>query len=351
MNPRIQTANYTRITRAYLAEVVEPAIQRLSVTHTPANHAYMVADLAIAITSFSPLMSEHFVRALAHLPKPATSDPDLIVYIWDSAGTGVKMAPPWSVPAHHSLETNAHRVSEDSFIGIYMHFDDTITLYDPVNKRAYFWMYDATHIPVWIRAAPFRTLFQWALGERDIHLVHGAVVSESDKAILLTAKGGSGKSTTALACLKVGMQYLADDYVAVSRGSEPHAYSLYNSVKVAPYQGNDFDPMHVTETEGEKSVVYLSSIFPQQMAYSSPLKAVMIPQIMNAEKTAILPATKAQAMLALIPTTLFQLPLAESNKVQLLSSIIAALPCYTVALGRDSIEAAQTIRGFIRENL
>jgi len=296
-------------------------------------------------------MSEHFARAFAHLPIPAGGMTDLTVHIWDSAGTKTKMMPPWKVPSYHSLETNLQQVSEDGFIGIYMHFDDTMTLYDSINKRAYFWIYDAARMPIWISAAPLRTLLQWKLGENDIHLVHGAVVGEPDKAVLMTAKGGSGKSTTALACLRSGMQYLADDYVAVSRGTEPLAYSLYNSIKVAPYHGNDFDPEYVSEYEGDKSVVYLSSLFPSQMAYSAPLKAVMIPQITNRETTTIVPATKTQAMLALIPTTLFQLPLAESDKVRLLTSIIAALPCYAIELGKDSNEAAQVIRAYIKENL
>ena len=189
------------------------------------------------------------------------------------------------------------------------------------------------------------------LGERDIHLIHGAIVGEPDKTVLLTAKGGSGKSTTALACLRIGMSYLADDYGAIKRGDAPYAYSLYNSIKVAPYHGIDFDPAHVWNIEGEKSVVFLSSLFPNQVVHSAPLKGIMIPKITHSETTKIVPATKAEAMLALLPTTLFQLPMAESDKMQLLSSIIAALPCYTVELGKDSLEAARTIQAHIRENL
>jgi hypothetical protein len=68
-----------------------------------------------------------------------------------------------------------------------------------------------------------------------------------------------------------------------------------------------------------------------------------------AEKTTIVPATKTQALLALVPTTLFQLPLAESNKVETLKQIIAQLPCYTVRLSRESDEVATVIDTFLAQ--
>lgn len=346
---RIQTANYTRITRAYLEDIVAPAVTLLETEHAPEIQSFQIGDVSITLRSQSPRLTEYFHKAFSHLPIPSTSD--LTVFAWDAIGSGADLTPPWKSPDYFSLETQINQPTEHGFVGVYSHYDDTMTLYDPENNRAYFWIYDATKAPVWIRAAPLRTLLQWVLGDRDIHLIHGAVVTEDDRAVLLTAKGGSGKSTTSLSCLKIGMQYLADDYVAVSRGADPTAYSLYNSIKVAPYYGQEFDPAHVSETEGEKSVVYLAPIFPSQMAYSAKLRAVLIPKIAHTETTTIVPASKAEAMLALIPTTLFQLPLAESNKVQMLASIIASLPCYSVELGSDTLEAAQTIRDFVKNEL
>lgn len=348
---RIQTSNYTRITRAYLDDVVAPQVAALEAASTSEVHAFRIGDTALSLRSQSPHLSEYFRKAFCHLPALDTASPTLTVYAWDAKDSGVSLTPPWKSPEYFSLETQIRQQTENGFVGVYSHYDDTMTLYDPEHQRAYFWIFDAAKAPVWIRAAPLRTLLQWVLGERDVHLIHGAVVAEEGSAVLLTAKGGSGKSTTSLSCLKIGMQYLADDYVAVSREREPKAYSLYNSIKVAPYFGQEFDPAHVSETEGEKSVVYLAPLFPSQMAYSANLKAVLIPKIAHKDVTTITPASKTEAMLALIPTTLFQLPLAESNKVQLLASIVAALPCYTVELGSNTLEAAQTIRDFVKREL
>lgn len=347
MSTRIQTANYRRLTRKYFSEVIEPVIKTLEQAGPPIEQRLSIADINFTIKNFGVTLAEKQAPAFAHLPPPSTDDTDLTVYAWDSVGTGTQIVSPWSSREYLSVGTDLQQAPEDGFIGVF-HHDGTITLYDSKHKRAYFWINDATTLPVWLFAAPLRTLLQWVLEEKDIHLVHGAVVAEANNGVLITAKGGSGKSTTSLSCLRAGMQYLADDYVAVSREAAPRAYSLYNSVKLAPYLGIDFDPAHITETEGEKSVVFLSSLFPKQMTPSVPLKAIMIPRITHRETTSIVPATKAEAMLALVPTTLFQLPLAGTNKVQMLSSIVSALPCYTVELGKDSMEAARVIKEFMR---
>lgn len=345
MTERIQTSNYTRITRAYLTQIVEPALAGKSVL---ASHRYDVATLKLELASYNTRLAELFSRALAHLPS-FDEGPELTVFLWDNVHSAISMEPPWSNPHYHSLATNArHTSDEDGFIGIYMHYDDTMTLYDPATRRAYFWIHDASRVPVWVSAAPLRTLLQWALGGKDIHLIHGAVVAINNNAVLLTAKGGSGKSTTALACVEAGMQYLADDYVAVSRANTPSAFSLYNSIKVAPLDGQGFDAAHVSFEEGEKSIVYLSALFPNQMTSSATLRAIMIPEITNRSETVISKTTGAQAMLALLPTTLFQLPLAESTKMKQLASIIAAVPCYTLELGRDPKEAAGEIKAHLQ---
>jgi len=64
--------------------------------------------------------------------------------------------------------------------------------------------------------------------------MHGAAVSLNGKSILLTAKGGSGKSTTALSCFFAGMSYLGDDYVTVKSGDVITTHSIYSSTKLFP---------------------------------------------------------------------------------------------------------------------
>jgi hypothetical protein len=272
--------------------------------------------------------------------------------VWDSVGTGTNFAPSGSDPRYvFNQQVDTKRTTTEGFLGVYMHEEESLSLYDPDKKTAYFWTYDAQSVLYYVGAAPMRTLLHWFLSESDIHLMHGAVVGTAHGSVLLSARGGSGKSTTALACLYTGMQYLADDYVAIGLGEQINAYSLYNSVKISRKEMHRAPALreHVWNTQGEKSVVFLDTLFPEQIVQSSPLRAICIPVITHTEKTVIVPASKAQAMLALLPTTLFQLPLADTDKIGSLKKIIARLPCYFLNLGRDSMEAAGVIRAFIEQ--
>ncbi len=231
----------------------------------------------------------------------------------------------------------------DAFLGVCIYGENTINIYDRTTATAYFWIHDAGMLPDWIVAAPLRTIFNWFLSEHHIHLMHGAVIGTTAGALLLTAKGGSGKSTTALTSVLAGMNYLSDDYVGVGLSERITAHSLYNSAKItadALYRFPELETQFkAPQTAGEKSIVFLSSIFPEQIKSYSPLRAIMIPRISKAHDqdtvTRITPATKIQALLAILPTTLFQLPLAGLDQVPQLRTIIDRTPCYFLELGSD----------------
>jgi hypothetical protein len=52
-------------------------------------------------------------------------------------------------------------------------------------------------------------------------------------------------------------------------------------------------------------------------------------------------------MLAMIPTTIFQLSLTESNKIIELKSIIEKTPCYFLEMNSDIRQIPQVIKSFI----
>jgi hypothetical protein len=63
-------------------------------------------------------------------------------------------------------------------------------------------------------------------------VLRAGAVGTHERAELLTGKGGIGKSTTALSCLRSGLSYLADDYLIVRLEPEPIVYSLYCTAKL-----------------------------------------------------------------------------------------------------------------------
>lgn len=346
---QIATSNFTSVKRAYLTDVLLPACAHVEDRLAPTERSYRLAGRLIRVRYFGPALLDRLGRALAHRETASDDAPDLTIMAWDSAGSGVAFASPWSHPSYRfDVETNA-RQEADGFKGAYLCGEETLSLSDPQSKHAYFWTLDATRLPPWVSAAPFRTLLHWALADLNTQLVHGAVVAAGGGSVLLAAKGGSGKSTTALSCALAGMEYLGDDYVAVSLGPVVVAHGLYASAKVSPERVPAFRALasRVWDREGEKSIVFLSDAIPGQLRADAPLSAVLIPTVAHLDRTEIVPARKGDALLALAPTTLMQLPLARTDAAARLGEIVARTPCFALRLGRDSGEAAEAIRDFL----
>lgn len=351
MTTRILTANYVRPTDAYVAEVFMPAFAAVA-SQTPfIERRYRIADRGVRIRFYSEELVARLTQALAHLQdfNPSTAD-DLTIDVWDSASSGSMLTPPWRTPRHHfPQEVQAQMPSDAATLAVYVHGEESLSVYDPATQHAWYWVSAAENLPFWVSAAPLRTIFSWFLSGHAVHLVHGAVVAEGGKAALLAARGGSGKSTTALACALAGMEYLADDYAGIGLGADILVHSLYASVKIVPERASEFPVLFpaVPADETEKQIAFLTTS--ARMGNSTKLAAIFIPVLRHSAETRIVPASKAEAMLALVPTTLFQLPLGEADKIATFAEIVRRTPCYRLELGLDPAEAAQVIREAVRK--
>jgi hypothetical protein len=346
----IQTTNYLHLRKAYLDKVVSPTFQKILANTICQKKFYRIAGKNICIHYYHQLFLDHFSLALSHAEINPPLEIDLTIEVFDSRHTGIDFIPPWNSEEYiFKTKAQAHSLPDDNFLGAYLYGEETVNLYDISQKTAYFWTYDVKKLPQWTTAAPFRTLLHWFLSEHDTHMMHGAVVSVNNNAVLLTAKGGSGKSTTALACLYNGMDYLADDYVGVKLDKQPIAHSLYNSGKLLPDAIDKFPNISrgIFKKGEEKILFFLNSLFPKQIKLQAPIKAIFIPVIKHTQKSVLVEASKSRAMIALAPTTLFQLPLAKDTKMQAIKNIILHTPCYFLEMSSDSKEVAAIIRHFL----
>lgn len=350
------TNNHLRIKKKYFNEIVLPILNKVFEKIEPIKKTYVIAGKIICLKFYSMALLKKMSSALEHNEVSEVNPPDLTVCIWDSVSTRTHLILPWENSSEYTYvqEVNTKIKNTDSFLGVYLNGEETLNLYNEQNNTAYFWIHDASNLPYWITAAPLRPILNWFLSKTGVHLIHGAVVGLNGKSVLLTAKGGSGKSTTALACLYAGMEYLGDDYITIKSGDIITAHSLFNSLKVFPQSLNIFPKLKEkiyykdnVVAEDEKLIIFLSELFRKQMVKKSVLNAIFIPVIKNTKETRIIPATKIDTMLAMIPTTLLQLSLTESNKVTELKSIIERTPCYFLELGSDVREIPEVIKSFL----
>jgi hypothetical protein len=353
----IVTTRHLRITKKYFNEKVLPVFNEITNSISPIKKTYDIAGKTICMNFYNKKLLEIMSRAFAHIEKDSTDPPDLTICIWDSISTNTHLSPPSVDDSEYTYprEINTKVINRDSFLGIYLHDEETLNLYDEKNNTAYFWINNTDCLPYRLNASPFRLILNWFLSKEGVHLMHGAVVSLNGKSILITAKGGTGKSTTALSCFFAGMSYLGDDYVTVKSGNVITTHSIFNSTKLSPQSFHDtFTALkdkiwneNGTDKENEKVIVFLSELYPQQVIKTASLHAIMIPVIKNVEETRIVPASKIQTMISMIPATLFQLSLTKSNTMAELGSIVERTPCYYLELGRNINGVAETIKSFL----
>jgi len=335
------------VVAGYFRELCE-AFEHAAARAGRLSHHVAFAGGAVAIDFAGAAVQQLFLPALAGTPLACGSAPSLKVAVWDSAASGVALpAPPWPrdiLASRGEIDgfgnTGAVRVAFQPGSGVLM-------LHDIVAGKAVAWVDDAKRCPYWEYAAPLRGLWHWWCEQRGMQLVHGAAVGGEGAAVLLTGKGGSGKSSTALAALAAGMSYLGDDYVVVEPGSQPRLHGLYRSAKVderallrMPMLRTLVDVPQ--DSAREKAVLFAPGPSPG----ARRLCAIVVPRVVESD-TRLASLSPAAAFLALAPTTVFQLPGAGRGSTAILRELVSTIPCYELALGPEPDEAVQLLRGLV----
>jgi hypothetical protein len=301
-------------------------------------HDYLVGGSRVSLRFASAALRDRIAPAFAHLAAPPGDAPELTVHLWDSASTG--MEPPPRPPAGADEAAGAlYHFHEPPLRGAYQAAFEALSVLDSETGAAWYWIADARRLPSWEQACPIRQLLFWWLAPRGYLQVHGAAVGKPEGGVLIVGPAGSGKSTTALACLGSDLLYAGDDYVAVALEPSPRVASLYSSGKLDPAHLHERLPRLLPvadRLEEEKAIVYAERHFPQQTTSGFPLAALLVPAVRRDNREPrVVPASRAAAFAALGPSTMFQLHTAGAGELATLSSLVGRLPCYTLELGSD----------------
>jgi hypothetical protein len=318
----------------------------LTASGEPVTCDFRIAGHAVRLRFADDAIARRLTRAFAHL-EAASQEPELIVDAWQSAGTGAP-APP--LPA----------IQRDAATrGAVAHFDDgrARALYQPAIRIlnvldvpgdvAWFWAEDAAGIPEWECATPIRHILHWWLAERGAQQLHAAAVGDPSGGVLVVGKGGSGKSTVALACATAGMAYAGDDYVAATLTPEPYVHSLYSSAKVEPHHLARFPALgegpgvvapernEVAPFDTEKTVLYLNELRPGVPVSGFPLRAIVLPKITQSGTSRIAPISAPRALAALAPSTIVQLHTAGQDALEAMKRLVDEVPSFELELGGE----------------
>jgi serine kinase of HPr protein (carbohydrate metabolism regulator) len=173
-------------------------------------------------------------------------------------------------------------------------------------------------------------------------MVHAGLVARGGLAALIPGKSGAGKSTTTLACLAAGFDFLSDDYVGVQEISDGSfvGHSLFATSVLEPNHLKRF-PVFLPDAERTahehevKSFLPLARRHGSQLAMDSPISLILIPHIVDAELTTFRRASKAAALMALAPPSLLSIPRPQVQTFEMLARLVERTPACWLELGRD----------------
>ncbi len=295
------------------------------------------------------------VPALSHLlvSRPE-SLPDLDIRIWDSQSSSVDIGPlPWKTDYYKSRgEIDGFR--DENCRVSFLQDNGLTSVYNQKEQTAIQWIPRPSLYPSYEKAAPFRAIFQWWLHSRGYQMIHAAAVGTESSAVLLVGKGGSGKSSTAMACLMESMSYLGDDYCLLAMRDQPEVLGLYNSVKLRTDQmdryainpaGYRFTPI----PDYEKTILSIRDLYPSRMRTRMPVKAVLLPRITHRSTTSFSPAKFSETLQALAVSTIFQLPFTGQSELQLMGDFVKRVKSFWIDLSDSPREIGRTIQHFIDE--
>ncbi len=315
---------------------------------------YEVAGRKLCVRYADDRVFERMSRAIAHLETSLEPSIDLTVYAWDAQRSFFPALPWQATDVSYRGDVQLQGINTEGCFVAHRLGEKILTLFDKNARTAYVWTEDIQTVPNWAMGAPLRTLFHLWLTDEGLQMVHGAVVGLDGTGVLLTARGGSGKSTTAVLCLQNGMLYVGDDYIAVAFDeARPVAHSLYNTGKLHRHVAAAFPdfataPVDASESNDDKQIFYINEgAFADRLENRLPLGAVMVPIIVDKAETIVRPIHGAIALAALAPTTMTQLPYCGEKSLRNLRQLVERVPCFALELGRRPSGVLDAIRSHL----
>jgi len=360
-----QVGDYLEADRSAFFQAAVEGFRRAEETVGVVEKRYRIAGYTVALRFAGPALVPHIDPALAHLADPSGARPELTIDLFDSVSTRTRL--PLMVRSlvdllrvgwfHHLGSRREITGYHGGSLQAAFHLGPNIlSVLDSTASRAVYWVQDARDIPYYERGYPLTDLLNWWLGPRGRVVVHAAAIGHPGGGVLLPGKGGSGKSSTTLACTDSALGIVGDDYCAVEPATG-FAHSLYNTVKLkADEDVRRFAHLaafvgHV-ERVGDgpdrgRAMGFLHPHFPGKMLAGLPLKAILIPRVTGRPETTIVGASAAAALKALVPSTIFQLAGNERPTFQAMVQLARSLPAFDIGLGTEVAQIPHAIQRFL----
>jgi hypothetical protein len=334
---------------AYFAEAAQAFAHALSVTGEENEFFFAIGGVRFRLRIVGNDLTRKITRTLSHLRIETCSQPDFTICAWDDKAAGTPMPRPqrWMLgrDGKHCLQP----LTDSRFHTFFVEPVRILSCMDHETRTGYSCYFDASRLSMYEVSGPMRPIFNAILNRHGMQLVHASSVGSAQGALLFAGRPFSGKSTLAVRCLLDGMSYQSDDLCVLSSDEKPRTLSLYNIAKLREDRVPYFPSLapvlsSFVEDAEKKSYFYVHEQFPERLLKEAPLRAIVLPQIIDEELSRLEPATARDAMEGLLKWTVLEIPSANALGDQIMLRAIKRVPIWRLHLGRDEAHSLKLIR-------
>jgi len=279
------------------------------------------------------------IDVVAGVPREAIVTPS----DWDGAGLD-------TVVGRHRMQAS----TDGRFVCHEFLDSGSLWCLDRSSGRISGWVDSLSGLTLYERGRPLVRLLALWLERSGLQMIHAGMASWRGQGVFFVGPGGSGKSTAALCCVRGGLDFIGEDYVALGEAADGHftGYSLYNSLWIAPdhlFRFGDLAALAAPggEVEQRKSMLMLADVFAGRLAPSAPARFLMLPRVRPEGATAVSAASKPAALKQMAPNCLIFGTRLGKHGFEALVRLVRKLDCYWLDLGNDLEEVPGVVRAVI----
>lgn len=335
-------------TAAQLFDRLATAYEQSTAGQTTPEAILQIGPCLVSVRASTPTLQRQVLRPLAcPIQTPQGQRVDFSIDLLD---LGAQPLPdlPWN-PQAISPEQETSEYQEGPFL-FTRHGGVMLTALNREAGRTVALVHDPARWPLrHYKQAIFITLYQH-LRRRGLHLIHASAIGSQGRAALIAGRSGAGKTTTMLTSVSAGLDFLGDDTTLVQRTASGalEVVTLLSTLDVTDATAAWFPELtpHLSAQRSHtgKRQIILSEAYPERMAASGAVAAILAPEITGQTHSALAPANRAALLSELLffSVDLHDAALARAQ-VEFLAQAVESTPVYRLLLGRDKDQIPQLI--------
>ncbi|ESY83705.1 HPr kinase [Mesorhizobium sp. LNHC221B00] len=343
--PKVTLENLADYARHVLAQAESSA------AHYPLTRTVGLPHLELTAHLSAGALANAVVHGFVAASSNAAAADTCRIFVAHAGVDGIAAPASWG-QGPFTQHAFASRLAEAGLRGNHFHDLDFWQFYDPDRRLGVQLMTADDRFPPWEPGAPLRPFLHWEYAARGMRLAHAGTLGVGGKGILLAGSGGAGKSGTVVAGLLNGLDSVGDDYVLIDLAGGPTAHPLFATLKQDPAGFERLGLEHRLKSYGPlnwqgKHQFRIDDIAARAIPARLDIVALMVPHISGGEASSIMPVSRKEAMIAMAPSGISQMPGERESGFRFFSDLTRQLPCYQLSLGTHPQEIAGTISDFI----